>query len=95
MAVAIIMEFPGATLQQYDEVIKLMGLTPGGAGPAGSLSHWVAATDGGIRVVDVWSTREAFDAFAKDSIGPMTAKVGMSPPSSLEALEVHNTFTAG
>ncbi|GAP56670.1 hypothetical protein AHiyo6_32350 [Arthrobacter sp. Hiyo6] len=30
MAVAIIMEFNGATLEQYNEINRKMGLTPGG-----------------------------------------------------------------
>ncbi len=41
-----------------------MHLTPGGQGPPGALFHWCAATDSGIRVVDVWQTREQYDAFA-------------------------------
>ena len=44
------MEFEGATLDQYDEVIEKMGFSPGGAGAPGGLFHWITATDGGIRV---------------------------------------------
>jgi len=33
MAVAIEMNFKGATLDQYDKVIELMGLTPGNPPP--------------------------------------------------------------
>ena len=33
MAVAIEMNFPGATLAQYDEVLKLMGLDDGSLPP--------------------------------------------------------------
>ena len=95
MPIAAILDFTGATLDQYDEVVRLMGLTPGGAGPAGSISHWVAATEDGIRVVDVWSTQEAFDEFAQTQIGPFSAKVGLAPPTSVQVLPVHNTFTAG
>ncbi|GAC1595661.1 MAG: hypothetical protein NVS3B6_01320 [Pseudarthrobacter sp.] len=39
MAVAIVMEFEGTSLDAYDKVNSLMGLTPGGAGPEGSISH--------------------------------------------------------
>src|SRR5205085_5577620 len=70
MAVAVEMNFRGATLDQYDQVIEKMGLTPGGSVPPGAISHWVAKTDDGIRVVDVWETREVFDRFAKEQIGP-------------------------
>jgi hypothetical protein len=65
MAVAVIMEFSGATLEQYDQVISKMGLTPGGPGPARALGHWFAATDDGILVTDLWQTKELYDAFAK------------------------------
>jgi hypothetical protein len=71
MAVAVEMNFRGATLDQYDQVIEKMGLTPGGSGPPGAISHWVAKTDDGIRVVDVWETREVFDRFAEEQIGPL------------------------
>ena len=95
MAVAIIMDFPGATLEQYDQVLERMGLTPGGEAPPGALFHWVAATEDGIRVTDVWESREEFDAFARDQIQPHTAAVGIPAPPELTYVEVHNHFTAG
>jgi hypothetical protein len=64
MAVAVVMDFEGATLDQYDQVVAKMGLSAGGAGPPGALFHWVTETDGGVRVTDVWETREQFDRFA-------------------------------
>ncbi|WP_427133882.1 hypothetical protein [Pseudarthrobacter sp. S9] len=95
MPVAVIMEFNGATLAQYDQVIVKMGLTPGGPAPAGALGHWVAATDNGILVTDLWQSREIYDAFAKDQIGPYAAEVGIPEPPKLTYLEVHTYFTPG
>jgi hypothetical protein len=77
MAVAVIMEFNGATLEQYDQVIEKMGLTKEGPAPAGALSHWVAATDNGILVTDLWKSRELYDAFARDQIGPFSEEAGI------------------
>lgn len=37
MAVAVQMDFEGATLDQYDQVCQMMGLTPKGPGPAGAI----------------------------------------------------------
>ena len=54
MAVAIEMHFRGATLDQYDQVIEKMGLTPGGATPPEAISHWVAETYDGLHILDVW-----------------------------------------
>ena len=95
MAVGVILEFDGGTLEQYDEVIAKMGFSPGGPGAPGGLFHWVAATDGGIRITDVWTDREAFERFAEERIGPFTAEVGIPNPPKTSFFEVHNYLTAG
>jgi hypothetical protein len=95
MAVAVILDFPGATLDQYDQVVKNMGFSPGAAGAEGGLFHWVTATDDGIRVTDVWESRERFEQFAQDEIGPQTQAVGVPGPPQISFHEVHNYFTAG
>lgn len=95
MPVAVQLDFAGATLDQYDEVITKMGFTPGGAGAPGGLFHWVAATDDGIRVTDVWESAEQFQAFADEQIGPITAEVGVPEPPTVTFYELHNHLTAG
>ena len=88
MAVAVVLEFDGATTEQYDEVIKLMGLTEGST-PSDALFHWCAKTDGGLHITDVWKSREAFDKFAQEQIGPFTAQVGIGEPK-ITFYDVHN-----
>jgi hypothetical protein len=95
MPVAAVMEFKSATLEQYDEVIERMGFAPGGAGAPGGLFHWVTATDGGIRVTDVWETAEQFQQFAETQIGPITQEIGVEGPPEVTTYEVHNYLTAG
>jgi hypothetical protein len=95
MAVAVIQEFEGVTLDQYDEVSQRLGMTPGGAGPPRSLFHWVTATENGIRITDVWETQEAFEAFAAESIVPNVAAVGIEGAPAVTYHEVHNHNTAG
>ena len=91
MAVAVEMNFKGATLEQYDEVMKLMGLADGTRPlPAGAVFHWVAKTDDGIRVVDVWETKEQFEQFAQEQIGPYSAQVGVPGPPETTFRDVHN-----
>jgi hypothetical protein len=91
MAVAIVMDFEGGTLDQYDQVVQGMGLSPGGPTPPGALFHWVTKTDDGVRVTDVWESREAFDRFAREEIGPKTQAVGLSEPN-LTVYDAHNYF---
>ena len=45
--------------------------------PKGAISHWVAKTDDGTRVVDVWETRAEYDRFAKEKIGSYAKEVGI------------------
>jgi hypothetical protein len=90
MAVAFEMRFKGATLEQYDQVMALMGLAPKGPVVPNSLFHWAAATDDGLLVVDVWETAEAFNAFAAEQIGPFTQQVGVAGPPEITSYEVHN-----
>ncbi len=95
MAVAVVLEFAGGTIEQYDQVIQRMGFQPGGAGPPGGLFHWVTSTAGGIRVTDVWESREAFERFAQEKIGPITEEVGVPAPPEITFFEAHNYLTAG
>lgn len=95
MPVAVVLEFSGASLEQYDQVVERMGFAPGGPGAPGGLFHWVTATDDGIRVTDVWQTREQFDSFAAEKIGPITAEVGIPSPPQITFYDVHNHMTAG
>jgi hypothetical protein len=41
-------------------------------------------------VVDVWETREAFDRFAEEQIGPHSATAGITAPPAMTYHEVHN-----
>jgi len=90
MAVAFKMKFEGATLEQYDRVMELMGLEGADTKPEGAIFHWVAKTDDGIIVVDVWETDEQFDRFAKEQIGPYTQQVGITAPPKVTRFDVHN-----
>ncbi len=95
MAVAVQMDFEGATLDDYDVVIKLMGLTPMGPGPVGAISHFATMTDSGLRVVDVWQSREQFDKFAQEQIGPFSQQAGIVVQPTIQFFDVHNYFTPG
>ena len=95
MAVAIEMNFTGATLEQYDRVIELMDLTPGGDTPPGALFHWVAETSNGLRVVDVWEDMETFDRFTQEQIGPFTKQAGIESEPETTTYTVHSYLAAG
>ncbi len=73
VAIAIVVAFPGATAEQYDQVVAKPGLTPGGAVAPGQLSHWVNVTDERTRL---GVPRETFEKFAVEETVPTVTKVG-------------------
>ncbi len=91
MAVAVEATFPGTTSDQYDEAIKLMGLTSGGRHP-GALFHWVTETDDGFRVTDVWESKEKFERFAQERLAPISEQMGMTQPQ-IRYIAVHAYMT--
>jgi hypothetical protein len=95
MPIAVQMDFPGVTLDQYDQVVEKMGLTSGGAGAPGGISHWAAKTEDGIRIVDVWQTKEQFERFAQEQIGPYAREAGFPGEPTLQFFDVHSYFTEG
>jgi len=95
MAIGVVLDFEGATLDHYDQIIDKMGFTPGGPGGPGGMFHWVTKTNSGIRVTDVWETKAQFEKFAEEQIGPISAEVGIPAPPTVTFHEVHNYLVAG
>ena len=95
MAVGVVLEFKGATVDQYDQVIEKMGFERGGPGAPGGMFHWITKTDDGIRVTDVWQTREQFESFAQEQIVPYAQEAGFPGPPEVTFYDVHNYLTDG
>jgi len=92
MAVGVLVDYRGVTLDQYDEVVEIMGLLPGGPPPSGVLFHCVTKTDDGIRIIDVWESRRALFEFQEETIEPLFRKIGVLEPPQIRFFEVHNYF---
>ncbi len=71
MAVGVVQDFAGGTLDQYGQSSRKMGLSPG-RDP--NLFHWVAQTDDGVRITDVGQSREEFERFAQSRSDQSPAK---------------------
>ena len=96
MAIVRTFEAKGWSAGDYDELITRLvtnlALAPGKSAP-GVLFHWAAVTDDGMRAVDVYESSAAADRLVGESIGPIAAELGLTPPEITE-LEVHNLLTA-
>lgn len=93
MAVAMFMEWDGLTPEQYESARKLVNweseVAPGG------LFHVAAFTDRGLRVVDVWESAEAFQAFAAERLMPGVQQFGITGEPRVEIHPVHAIFAPG
>jgi hypothetical protein len=90
MAVVAQIDVPGATVEQYDLAIEVAGFLREGPLPSGGLFHWVAKTDTGIRIVNVWASRELFDKFAESQVA-IIEEIGVDPASlEIQFFDVHN-----
>jgi hypothetical protein len=62
------MDFDRFTLEDYDNVCTALNFPADW--PDGLLAHGSAEIGGQLRVTDVWESREKFDAFVRDRLGP-------------------------
>jgi hypothetical protein len=90
MAIAVQVDFPGVTLEQYDQASERVGLLVGGPMPRGGLFHWVAATDEGIRVVAAWEDRQTFDTYLEETVLPHYREIGVCDRPTVQYFEIHN-----
>ena len=94
MAVAVIQEFPiegnDRSTTNYDQVQEALGLRDNP--PAGGLVHTAGFDEeaGVFRIVDVWESRDAWDAFLRDRlmpvVQPMMEQGGRAPDTRIYEL---------
>jgi hypothetical protein len=94
MATGVYFNFEGTTVEQYDEVCRLindgqplraLSDWPGG----GILSHTAWAEESGaLCVFDVWESPEAFQSFG-EKLMPQLGEAGIAPAEP-HLVELHN-----
>ncbi len=101
MAIALVIEFPGVSREQYDRTmrdLRLDGADP--ESPRGMLLHIAGPAEGGWQVVNVWETRADFDRFLDSDLGRALKNAGISTPrvrefSVYKALRLPKAVGAG
>jgi hypothetical protein len=77
MAVLMVGEIP-ASLDQYKQVNEKMDAEANP--PEGLIVHTAQAIDGGVRIVDVWESEDAYNRFRAERLGAaVEAVVGAAP----------------
>lgn len=94
MAIGVLLDIPGGTQEQYDELNqKAFGDTKGPAeAPPGLIVHTAGATPGGWRIFDAWESKDDYQRFMEEYIMP--ASEGM-PAMEPEIYELARVIGAG
>lgn len=82
MALAFLIEVPGMTAEHGAAVLRELGLADRPV--AGQILHLEGPMEGGMRIVDVWESEEAFQGFIQQQLGAAFARVGLPLPADLQ-----------
>jgi hypothetical protein len=101
VAVGVLITMPGVKQEQYEQVNKKMfggkSMEPGDA-PSGLVVHTAGPTPDGWYVYDIWESKEDFERFGQEKVGPAVQEVmgtdmsGSPPP---QFFEIANLVKAG
>lgn len=87
MAIALVIETPGATKEQYDQVTRELGVSGSQLAP-GQLVHIAGPIAGGWQMVSVWESQEAADTWNEKAMAARQ-KAGMPAPLPPTIFPVH------
>jgi hypothetical protein len=90
MPIAMLLEIPGCTQQQYDDVMADLALE---GMPDGGILHVAAPMEGGWRVLDVWESQEKFDRFFNEQLHATLVKNNVSLENPPKFSPVYNVMS--
>lgn len=93
MPYAMVIEQAGVTMEDYERVTQAMGPEP----VAGLLMNAVGTSDGGLRFVSIWASREDARRFEQERLFPAFAQALAGPPArpAVTDFDVEALVTAG
>ena len=90
MAIGVRLKLAGVTAGQMDQLNAV--IDPASNPPDGLIFHASGPVDGGWGALDFWESREKFDRFAAERIGPATAAIGLEAAPEVHEFPVHEHF---
>lgn len=92
MAIGIIMEFDGFKTENYDAVSQRINWPENW--PGGLTFHVAGSSANGMRLVEIWDSRQQHERWMQDTVQPAIGEVAgqvaaASPPPRITEFEVH------
>ena len=75
MAILVIDQAPGVTAEKFEEMVRQIGSD---TLPAGQIARLAGPVEGGWRVISVWESQEALEAFRRDRLTPAAQQSGIT-----------------
>lgn len=88
MVIGFIFNNPGQTQEQYDAVVEQLNLAE--SQPEGWIFHAAGPTEDGWRVVEVWESQEAADAYFQGRLGQVlqNENVSLGQPDTFKVYSI-------
>lgn len=90
MSFVAVMDIQGLTSEEYDAIIAKMGVERQPA--EGIYLHAATSIEGGVRVVELWDTKEGFEQYVEDQLVPTSAALGIERPTTVSITPLYNLF---
>lgn len=85
-----VLDIHGLTADEYNAIVAHMGVE---SQPApGIYLHIAAPMEGGIRVVELWDTKEGFENYINEQLLPTCAELGIQRETTTTLTQLHNLF---
>ena len=90
MTYAVVADLPGGDWETYEKITAEAGAQNGA--PEGLIVHVAGQTDTGTRIIDVWESQAAYEAFVAERLGPAVQRVvgASTGTSQAQVLEVRH-----
>jgi hypothetical protein len=92
MGVVMSLNWAGVTPEQYDAVRRIVNWED--ATPEGAVMHAAWFDSSGLRITDVWDSREDFERFMAGRVMPAVAQVGVAGEPDVKVTGLHRRFVA-
>jgi hypothetical protein len=84
MAYAYVQDINGGDWETYEKVVAELG----DAHPDGLIVHTAGLTDTGVRFIDVWESKEAWERFFTDTLAPARERAGGPSDTSQVSFQI-------
>ena len=90
MSTVMLMEWPGLTQDQYNQVKRTLDLDK--KPPSGGIFHVAGFTGNTLHVLDIWESQQAFEKFQKERLGSAVQKAGITSQPKVQFFPAHNIY---